>query len=375
MNVRVTKVLFEGAVTALGPLDRARGAVLSLGARAARPLLRDRGLRVLVLASLSVTVAFLGAWFFPMVLLALGPIALGVPHLLSDVRYLVALPGLHRRAAFWVLVVGPLGVVYSRPEVWVGLVCAMGAAVIARTTVPRKAAAVLTLGALAIWVHGHRGVAEIWMAHAHNIVALVMWTLFFRGRSRSAGVGARRHLWVALLFALLGTLLFVMPLRESADTFAGLTLDVQMRSLSPVVDPELSFRFVLFFAFAQSVHYAVWLRAVPDEARQRAGIRSFASTTRALRADVGPWILGAFVAGFVGIAAWALRDLVAARTGYLRLAISHGYLEIAVAALFLLEKTTSSTTTSTSTSTTTSTTTSTSTSTSTSTATSTSTSI
>ncbi len=355
MNVRVTEVLFERAVTALGPLDRARGAVLSLGARAARPLLRDRGLRVLVLASLSVMLAFLGAWFFPMALLALGPIALGVPHLLSDVRYLVARPGLHRRAAFWVLVIGPLGVVYSRPEVWVGLLCAMGAAVISRTTVPRKTAAVATLGALAFWVHGHRGVAEIWMAHAHNIVALVMWTLFFRTKQRAGGVGARRHLWVALLFALLGTLLFVMPLRETADAFAGLTLDVQMRSLSPVADPALSLRFVLFFAFAQSVHYAVWLRAVPEEARPRAGIRSFASTARALRADVGPWILAAFVLGFVAIAAWALRDLVAARTGYLRLAISHGYLEIAVAALFVLERKSATTSTATATSTATST--------------------
>ena len=344
--MHVTEMLFERAVTALGPLDRARGVVLSFGARAARPLLRDRGLRVLVLASLSVVLAFAGAWLFPLAVLALGPVLLGVPHLLSDVRYLVARPGLHRRAAFWALVVLPLGVVYSRPEVWVGLLCAIGAALIARTTAWRKVIAVVVLGALAAWVHGHRGVAEIWMAHAHNIVALVMWTLFFRARSAGSPVGRRRHLGVALLFALLGTLLFVMPLRQTAESFAGLTLDVQLRSLSPVVDPQLSLRFVLFFAFAQSVHYAVWLRAVPEEARNRAGIRSFASTARALQKDVGPWLLAAFALVFVGIAAWALSDLVAARTGYLRLAIAHAYLEIAVATLFILERRSTSTSTS-----------------------------
>lgn len=290
-----------------------------------------------MLACLSVTLAFVGAWSFPMALLALGPIALGVPHLLADVRYLVAQPGLHRRAAFWVLVVGPLGIVYSRPEVWVGLLCAMGAALVARTTVARKALAIALLGALALYAHEHRGVAEIWMAHAHNLIALAMWTMFFRAKERARGAGAHRHIVVALLFAALGALLFALPSREITP-FAGLTLDVQMRSLSPFTDPELSTRFVLFFAFAQSVHYAVWLRAVPDEARPREGIRSFASTARALRADVGPWVLAAFALLTIGIAAWALRDLVAARTGYLRLAISHGYLEIAVAALFVLER-------------------------------------
>ena len=70
--------------------------------------MRDRGLRVLVLASISVVIAFVGALFAPMLLLALGPIALGVPHLLSDVRYLIARPGLHRRAPFWLLVIGPV---------------------------------------------------------------------------------------------------------------------------------------------------------------------------------------------------------------------------------------------------------------------------
>jgi hypothetical protein len=47
----------------------------------------------------------------------------------------------------------------------------------------------------------------------------------------------------------------------------------------------------------------------------------------------------------VGIVGWALHDLIAARTGYLRLAISHGYLELAVATLFLLERATSTPTT------------------------------
>jgi hypothetical protein len=38
------------------------------------------------------------------------------------------------------------------------------------------------------------------------------------------------------------------------------------------------------------------------------------------------------------IALWGLKDLAQARWGYLRLAAFHGYLEVAVAALFLVER-------------------------------------
>ncbi|XXF76315.1 hypothetical protein P2318_25100 [Myxococcaceae bacterium GXIMD 01537] len=54
------------------------------------------------------------AWAFlltvgaPLWSLALGPVLLGVPHLLSDVRYLVVRPGLHRRTGLAVCAGVPL---------------------------------------------------------------------------------------------------------------------------------------------------------------------------------------------------------------------------------------------------------------------------
>ena len=40
--------------------------------------------------------------------LALGPIVLGVPHLLADARYLVVRPGYHRRTSIFLAVLPPL---------------------------------------------------------------------------------------------------------------------------------------------------------------------------------------------------------------------------------------------------------------------------
>jgi hypothetical protein len=94
---------------------------------------------------------------------------------------------------------------------------------------------------------------------------------------------------------------------------------------------------VLFFAFAQSVHYAVWLRLIPEDDRARPGLRSFTSSVRALTQDVGrPLVVFAGVLT-LALSAWALSDLCAARDVYLRVAGFHAYLELAVLALFVVE--------------------------------------
>jgi hypothetical protein len=108
-------------------------------------------------------------------------------------------------------------------------------------------------------------------------------------------------------------------------------------SLVPVADPVWGMRLACLFVFAQSVHYLVWLRLVPEEARERPGIRSFASTFHALKEDLGVIVLlASFVAmGLVFVR--ALTSLEAARILYLRGASFHAFLEIAFVLLLSLE--------------------------------------
>ncbi len=105
------------------------------------------------------------------------------------------------------------------------------------------------------------------------------------------------------------------------------------RSASPV----LALRLVLAFAFLQSVHYGVWLRLIPEDDRPRAAPRPWRATWRALVQDFGVVPLMLFAALALGIAVWGVVDLTQARLGYLRLAVFHGYLELAVGALWLIE--------------------------------------
>lgn len=75
-------------------------------------------------------------------LLAVGPIALGVPHLVADVRYLVARPALHRRGTFWFAVALPSAAAWFAPHAWVGMLALVGGALVARASAARKIAAV-----------------------------------------------------------------------------------------------------------------------------------------------------------------------------------------------------------------------------------------
>src|SRR5687768_1431635 len=81
-------------------LDRARLAWLRLLGPLAKPLVRDREKRVALAGALSLAVAFVLCATAPLVLLAVSPLLLGVPHVASDLRYLLVRPGLHKRPWF-----------------------------------------------------------------------------------------------------------------------------------------------------------------------------------------------------------------------------------------------------------------------------------
>ena len=96
----------------------------------------------------------------------------------------------------------------------------------------------------------------------------------------------------------------VFRLGGLAPPDSGLDVESLSRGLAPPwIDPDWTLRLLLLFAFAQAVHYAVWTRLIPDDARPRPGQRSFAGSYRALVADCGrPLVLVASLAT-VGLAA------------------------------------------------------------------------
>lgn len=328
--------------TLLWPLDRARAATYRAFGRPLRGLIARREDRVLAYGLLGTFTALAFTSVCPLWLLALGPLVFGVPHLLADLRYLVARRGYHRRPLLLIGVALPLIAVSIEPRFRIGALAALPAIALARASLGRRALALLVFGALYAAALRLGVIADYAFAHLHNLIAVALW-LAWRPRGR------RVNVVVPLAFALGAAAIFsglveqwVLRAGGYLAPRTGLDLgDLAYALAAPWADahPIFALRMVLFFAFAQSVHYGVWLRLVPEDDRGREAPRSFSSTFRALRADVGGVVLLGLALLALGLLAYALHDLHGARDGYLRLAAFHGYLELAAIALFALEGT------------------------------------
>jgi hypothetical protein len=314
------------AERALAPLDHVRSVTLRALGRRGRVLFASRDARVLLFAATAAATTFALTMVAPIWLLALGPVVLGVPHLVADARYLVARPGLHRRPLLVAAVGVPAAATWIWPSAALALIGVAAVAVVARGSWPRRAIVLLVGGAVAIAADHFGYAADLVLAHAHNLIAFALWWLV---APRSV-----RHVVPIALVALGVAAIFAMPATAPTGD-----LDEFVRALSPVGATAWGVKLVLAFAFLQSAHYAVWLRLVPEDARERTGIRSFAHTLRALVRDLGGWLVAAAIVAAAAMIAYGLVDARAARLGYLRAAYAHGFVELAVLALVFVEGT------------------------------------
>lgn len=326
-------------------LDRVRQGWLQWLGPLATPFVRSRELRSSASLALTIVVALVLTALAPLELLALGPLVLGVPHLAADVRYLVVRPGLHRRPAFWLAVVLPLVALGVTVQSWLGFVAVAGAALTLprRWSLARFAALGVASGlAWAAWAAPR--VMGPAMAHVHNLLAFALFLAwpYLVSRTRQT----RWHLLPLTLFVGASVLIFTGALDTLALEFGrvalsdglGTSLEEHAWSLVPRALDDTSalvLRLVLFFAFAQSVHYGTWLRAIPEEDRPRATPRTFRASLAALHEEGSLPVMIVFGALALALAGWAVIDLHAARIGYLRGALFHGYLELAVVAALL----------------------------------------
>jgi hypothetical protein len=281
--------------------------------------------------------ALLGTAIVPLWMLALGPIILGVPHLLADLRYCVIRTGWHRRPALWLGVGLPALALILGAPLAVGFAALFGAAAASNARSITRRFTVYSMLALALAGFLALGpIGSLVLVHLHNFVAIALWS---RWRRREHG----HHAIVLLAFVagslviLLGGLdpLIDLPLARSAP--AGLELRFHLQSLAGGLEGPLALRLVLLFAFAQSVHYGVWLRMVPEDDRDRSTPRSFRASWRALTCELGPVLPALAIAATLALAGWALIDLAAAKSGYLRFAGFHGFLELALLTAMVCE--------------------------------------
>jgi hypothetical protein len=332
------------------PLDTLRTGMyrLAFGIRplAAMITLRDR--RVALTATLHALVAFSLTVLTPTLLLAVGPVFLGVAHVIADLRFLVLRRGLGRG---WLAVIAlacatlillraasEFGLPFSiGSRLELGVVTLwMGAALMAGGLASRRIGRILVgavaVIALGIWAQIDPFAVRVAFAHVHNLIALLLWLFLFRGRLRAV------LLPLALICALAALLLsgesYFWTERFGSLDLMGLHVLEAADGLAPGLPLREAAGLTLSFTFLQSVHYSTWLLVLPQEDVRGQGTATWRMAVRSMTRElgrIGLWIaLGTMV--LVPIA--ACFDLHGARNLYLSLAMFHGYLELALGAYF-----------------------------------------
>ena len=325
------------ALAALRWMDRVRVATLHYGGETTRLFVRDRELRVTANALVAVTVALATVLAAPFWTLAITPIVLGVPHLLANLRYMIVRPGFHRRRLLCVVAGVPLAAAALGGGIRAGLIASAAAVVCARTDALKRTLALAIITATWFGVMAVGRFADVVFAHVHNVIAVVFW-LVWRRRT------TRWH-WLPIALMAMCTLAIIAGRFDGIIDWttghvgmpASISVADQLARLTPGADGMFGFRCLLVFAFAQSIHYAIWLRLVPDEDRPRATPRSFMASYRSLQQDLGPAVLviAAIVFGAIGVR--AAFGLAAGNNDYFALAQFHGSVEVIAGMLFWLE--------------------------------------
>jgi hypothetical protein len=320
---------------ALTVLDAARGRFYSALRPIARSVLAQRERRVALAGTALLASALIAASTLPLLLLALGPIVWGVPHLVSDLRYLVARPGLHKSLALYAAAAVTIGGSILGLGVRASLAGTIVAVTLGGGVLARRAAVAAGAGGLLFAASQSPWLADAIFLHAHNLVAFAYW-LAWRKRS------TRLHWLVVGAFAAGSAWLLVGPglaIASAAGTldaeWSGLAMRELAWALSPVDDPTWSLRFAMFFAFAQTAHYVVWLHLLPQDDARRGAPLTFSQGYRGLVRDVGAPLLWLAAAAALLVGGLAFVSLAWARDVYLGVAFFHAHLELIAGGLLL----------------------------------------
>lgn len=310
-------------------LDRARVKLFLLLRPWSGRLAARKEERVAFWATAQMAAAFLLSCLFPLPLIAWGTLALGVPHVLADLRHLVFRTGYARRKGLSLAVGIPVVIAACGGGIAFAGACVMAASWFSKGKLLTRAAFFLLAAAASIAGVFYPRTAALVFVHAHNFVAVIFWWAW---RSRRKGWHFVPLFFFAAACAAIVAGAVPLPGVPAVPGFAAIA-----ESLAPGFSPGAAARLVALFAFAQSVHYGAWLKLIPEEDRPRRSAQSFRKSWEGLARDCGPKLVAAAALATAFFCAWGFADLTGARLAYLNVAGFHGYLELAALALFATE--------------------------------------
>jgi len=282
---------------------------------------------------------------FPLWVLLIGPIVLGVPHLISSIRYIPQLTSMNR---FSIPVVGSFFVLVAVARLWMGtygnalleggpntLELIAGFSLLGlvgffyRQSKARLAGSLFLLGGLFVASLNYPLETLGFLVLAHNFVAFFFW--ISRSENKADKMAAMTALFIfsAASFAILAGVFDHFMSSRVFEIFNGFNDASIGTQIFPHADMTMWSRAVSAYALGQGIHYFVWLKAIPEQELPYQHTTNFSYSFKLLKSDMGNRLVYFSGLVLVGLVAFALlKNFMEARFIYLSLAAFHGYFEI-----------------------------------------------
>ncbi len=332
---------------------RAKTLKQTLPLRFLRNLVFSRSSRILALALLTLFFYLGVSLLFPMWVLLIGPILWGVPHLISSLRYSTINFGetqLRKRLIFfqsgvWILVFAyRLGVDLFNLEL-IGFqfpllfesVCLVFSFVfqiyLSRRFDLKWAIYFSLFAGLILVTHRFPVQTALFLLIGHNYVPLINW--YQSGQNRK---DIQVFCIVTILYVILSILIFkggfqflfkyiepqgVIGLMDWSFT------DIFSPYGAALADSAFWYRITCLYAFSQSIHYFLWMKAIPENYQSQPYPPSFKWSFNHLNQDFGSGAIYVFLLMTVmGLGYWLFFEYQTARLVYFAIASYHGFMEI-----------------------------------------------
>ncbi len=321
--------------------DSLRALVLrqALSFESLRRIFISRSQRLLLSFVLAGAINFFLALFFPIWVILIGPLIFGLPHLFSGARFIPKLlfEGSEKKGiyacGFLVLTSGIFHLISpGGPGGWdLGVMALLGSYFLIKrlSLIP-----ILFFSSVLVGTWTYPLLTLGLLALGHNFVAFAYWY--------KSGQNENEKFTALICFGLfiLASLFFFTPIAlRMSEWFATIPTPDGV-SLLPFIlgkqifpaasNPDFLFSIMSAFAFGQSMHYFVWLKAVPEQTISQSVPLSFRQSARSLSKDFGFWgvtlIIALCALPFLGMIFLRLETL---RNLYISFATTHGYIELA----------------------------------------------
>ncbi len=341
----------------IGQLDLWRSQILkwTMKLNFFRQLVLSRPRRILFLSLLAL-VLYLGvSLFYPLWLLLLGPILWGVPHLIASLRYNVkasfAMSQVKKviilQTAIWLCVFAyRLAIDHFHQTLFWSEVpllfegCSLVFAFIAQAFLLKRFSLMMYfyffLYSVLILMTFYQPVSTaLFLLIGHNYVPLIAWYKSCQTKKDFQVFSLISVSYIGLsLILITGGFQFLYAYLTPQSSIAFLNwnfADITDPYGAQIADSAFWFRVVSLYAFSQSFHYFLWLKAIPENGQSQQFPPSFKSSFGRLSSDFGAGSLYVMVVLILaGLAYWLFFEFQVARVIYFAVASYHGFMEFSM---------------------------------------------